>query len=183
MFGSMVLHCTITTKYCQGVLSVRKKALSKAVLGKSVRGHSLADLAGHFNLAEKGTMKTAGLRELTPEQEAELAEYCIHDVELCREIYKKLEPQFPKTQYEAMHRTVSMFVEPKLVLNVPLLEKTAKEEAARRENIFKEIGIDKKEFASNAKFPKLLEREGYSVPTKTSPRTGKTIPAPGLGRS
>ncbi len=157
------------------------KAMSKAVLAKSIKGHSLRDLAEHFNLPAKGQMKTEGLRELTPEQEKELADYCIHDVELCREIYKKLEPDFPKPQYAPMHRTISMFVEPKLVLNVPLLEKTAKEESERREKIFEEIGIPKAEFASNAKFPRLLQSRGYEVPTKVSPRTGKSIPALALG--
>ncbi len=157
------------------------KAMSKAVLAKSIKGHSLRDLAEHFGLEAKRQMKTDGLRELTVEQENELADYCVHDVELCREIYTRLAKDFPESQYAPMHRTISMFVEPKLVLNVPLLEKTAKEEAARRENIFKEIGIDKKELASNAKFPKLLESRGYEVPTKTSPRTGKSIPALALG--
>jgi DNA polymerase I-like protein with 3'-5' exonuclease and polymerase domains len=157
------------------------KAMSKAVFAKSIKGHSLADLAEHFGLQSKGVMKTDGLRELTAEQEKELADYCIRDVELCRKIFDLLRKDFPESQYEAMHRTVSMFVNSKLQLNAPLLEKTAKEEALRRETIFKEIGIDKKEFASNAKFPKLLEREGYSVPTKSSPRTGKIISALALG--
>ncbi len=157
------------------------KAMSKAVLGKSIVGHSLADLANHFGLQAKGVMKTNGLRELTAEQEKELAEYCLHDVELCRDIYSRLAKDFPQSQYEPMHRTIDMFVNPKLVLNVPLLEKTAKEESERREKIFEKIGIPKSEFASNVKFPKLLLSRGYEVPYKTSPRTGKTIPALALG--
>ncbi len=157
------------------------KGMSRAVLAKSIKGHSLRDLAEHFNLPAKGQMKTEGLRELTSEQKLELAEYCIRDVEICREIYKKLEPDFPASQYAPMHRTIDMFVNPKLVLNVPLLEKTAKEEGERRANIFKEIGIDKAEFASNVKFPKLLLSKGYEVPTKKSLRTGKDIPALALG--
>jgi DNA polymerase len=177
-FDATILH---EVYECVPGQFIDTKGMSKGVLAKSVKGHSLKDLAEHFGLEAKGQMKTDGLRELTPDQEAELATYCVHDVELCRSIYKKLEPQFPKSQYEALHRTISMFVEPKLQLNVPLLEKTAKEEAARRENIFKEVGIDKVEFASNAKFPKLLQSEGYEVPTKVSPRTGKTIAALALG--
>lgn len=157
------------------------KGMSRAVLGKSVKGHSLQLLAEHFGLESKGIMKTEGLRDLTVEQERELAEYCLHDVELCRQIYTKLEKDFPESQYAPMHRTIDMFVNPKLELNVPLLERTAKDEAKRREDIFKEIGIEKKEFASNKKFPDLLTRKGYEVPTKTSARTGKTIPALALG--
>lgn len=146
------------------------KGLSRAVLGKIVKNHSLATLAEHFGLEAKGTMKTDGLTSLTTEQEEELAEYCRHDVFLCREIYKRLAPQFPEGQYASMNQTIDMFVSPKLVLNVPLLEKTAKEEALRRETIFKEIGIEKSEFASNKKFPALLLKYGYEVPTKPSPK-------------
>jgi len=177
-FDSTILH---EVYECVPGQFVCTKAMSKAVFAKSIKGHALADLAAHYGLDSKGIMKTDGLRELTAEQESELASYCVNDVKLCREIYTMLKQDFPESQYEAMHRTVSMFVSPKLQLNVPLLEKTAKEEALRRETIFKEIGIDKKEFASNAKFPKLLLAEGYEVPTKVSPRTGKTIPALALG--
>lgn len=157
------------------------KGMSKAVLAKSVKGHSLRDLAEHFKLESKGTMKTDGLRELTPAQEAELAEYCVHDVELCRSIFWKLRQDFPESQYAPMHRTISMFVTPQVQLNVPLLEKTNADEIKRRAAIFKDIGVEKAHFASNAKFPELLKARGYDVPTKISPRTGKEIPALALG--
>lgn len=157
------------------------KGMSRGVLGKSVKNHSLGTIAEHFGMQPKGTMKTDGVKELTPAQEAELAEYCLHDVELCRQIYKKLEKEFPVSQYEVMHRTVGMFITPRTVLNVPLLEKTNEEEIKRRANIFKEIGIEKSEFSSNTKFPALLKSKGYEVPYKTSPRTGKEIPALALG--
>lgn len=157
------------------------KGMSKAVLAKSAPGHSLSDLAEQFKLESKGIMKTDGLKDLAPEQEAELATYCIHDTWLCREIFNRLKPGFPESQYAPMHRTVDMFVNPKVVLNVPLLETTAKEEAERRKKIFEEIGIEKKEFASNIKFPLLLSSRGFEVPTKISPRTGKSIPALALG--
>lgn len=157
------------------------KGMSKGVLGKSVKSHSLATVAEHFGLVPKGTMRTDGLKSLTKAQEAELAEYCIHDVELCRELFKKLKPEFPGSQYEVMHRTVDMFINPKMELNVPLLEKANADEIKRRANIFKEIGIEKAEFSSNKKFPDLLRKFGYEVPTKISPRTGKSIPALALG--
>lgn len=146
------------------------KGMSRAVLGKSVPSHSLKELAKHFSLPDKGIMKTEGIRDLSAEQEAELAEYCKNDVSLCREIFKKLEPQFPKSQYKSMSQTINMFVNPKLQLNVEVLENAAKEEAKRRDDIFKEIGIDKKEFASNVKFPELLRARGFDAPTKLSPK-------------
>lgn len=146
------------------------KGMSKAVLAKTIKGHSLKLLAEHFHLESKGIMETNGLRDLTPEQEVALATYCIHDVELCRDIYNRLKLEFPESQYEALHRTVDMFVNPKLELNVALLEETSKMEAERRANIFKEIGIEKSVFSSNDKFPALLISEGYEVPKKPSPK-------------
>lgn len=160
------------------------KGMSKAVLGKTAKSHHLATLAQHFGLEAKGVMKTEGLRDLTQQQENDLAEYCKHDVWLCRELFNRLSPQFPENQYAAMSRTVEMFVSPKLVLNVPLLQQTAEQEAKRRANIFKEIGIEKSVFASNAKFPKLLEERGFPVPYKPSPRKkdseGKPVQIPAL---
>ncbi len=160
------------------------RGMSKAILGKTIKSHHLAQLAEHFGLEAKGVMKTAGIRDLTPQQEEELAMYCKHDVWLCREIYNRLAPQFPENQYAPLSRTIEMFVNPKLVLDVPLLQQTAEQETLRRVNIFKEIGIEKSVFASNVKFPKLLEERGFPVPYKPSPRKkdgeGNAVQIPAL---
>lgn len=163
------------------------KGMSRAVLGKRIKNHSLATIAEHFGLEAKGVMKTDGLKDLTPDQEKELAEYCLHDVELCGLIFLRLVDEFPAGQMEMLHRTVQMFVDPKIELNVELLKKTAEDERERRRKIFSSLQIDKAVFSSNVKFPKLLESEGFEVPMKPSPRqlnedgTPKMIPAIALG--
>lgn len=157
------------------------KNMAKAVLGRKVEDYSLRTVAAYFGLVPKGVMKVDGVRDLTPEQDKELGEYCIHDVELTRQIYEKLAPEFPENQYPLMDQTIRMFVEPKLELNVSLLEETAKQEKEQKIKIFSDIGIDKKVFSSNVKFPELLRSKGYEVPTKRSPSTGKEIPALALG--
>lgn len=157
------------------------RSMAKAVLGKTVKGFSLRELAEHFGLEAKGQLKTDGIRDLSPELEKELSEYCLHDVELCRQIYYLLEPQFPKSQYGVMDWTIRTFVRPQLRLNAEKLDIAAKEEAERRRRIFDEIGIPKETFSSNQKFACLLNERGYDVPTKTSPRTGLAIPALALG--
>lgn len=163
------------------------KGMSRAVLGKSVKNHSLATLAEHFGLEPKGTMQTDGVRDLTPGQECELATYCVHDAELCAAVFQRLAKDFPENQYAAMHQTVQMFVAPKLELDGDLLRQTAAQERERRRTIFETIGIKKAVFSSNIKFPKLLEAEGYEVPLKPSPRqrepdgSPKLIPALALG--
>lgn len=172
------------------------KGMSRAVLGKRIKNHSLATLAEHFDLESKGTMKTDGLKELTPDQEAELASYCLHDVELCSQIYSRLADNFPENQYEMLHRTVQMFVNPKIELNVELLKQTAESERERKKTIFSDMQIDKAffesgvlkggypkllakksqpeinkdVFSSNIMFPRLLEWEGFDAPKKFSPK-------------
>jgi hypothetical protein len=157
------------------------KGMSRAVHGKTLRNHSLATIAEHYGLIPKGMMKTEGLYQLTEAQERELAEYCLHDVELCGAIFLELKKAFPKNQYKVLSWTVQTFVDPRLRLNADLLDQTAAKEADRKATIFDEIGIEKPTFSSNAKFAELLKSKGYEVPMKVSAKTGKSIPALALG--
>lgn len=157
------------------------KALSKAINGKLVRNHRLETLALHYGLVPKGKMNTKGLSELTPAQEAELAEYGKHDTELCRDIYKRMIGSFPANQLPAMDWTIRIFCWPRYELNVPLLEQTAIKERTEKEAQFAALNIPETVFRSQVKFADLLTQRGYKVPTKTSAKTGKQIPAFALG--
>jgi len=180
-FDAFILHDVYE---CIPGQFIDTRGMSKAVLGKSIKSHHLAALAEYYGLESKGHMETDGKETLTQAEEEALASYCLHDVELCRDIYNKLAVDFPENQYAALHRTIDMFVSPKLILNVPLLEKASKEEAQRRANIFTKIKIDKSIFASNKKFPKLLEERGFPIPLKPSPRrktsTGEALQIPAI---
>jgi len=152
-------------------------SMSRAIIGPKLPNHSLATVAGYFQLSPKGFLKTDGLETLTPEQEKELSDYCLHDVELCAEIYKRLEPLFPKNQIPVMDWTIRCFIEPILQLDSEKLRAVYEGEKARRAQIFEKIGIEKSVFSSNQKFAALLAKRGYEVPLKSSPKTGKKIPA------
>jgi len=159
------------------------KSMSRAVHAhaRRIKGHSLNHLAEHYNLPHKGMMKTDGIRDLTSKQEKELAEYCIHDVRLCRQIEQQLQKEFPSSQYKSMDWAVRTFVKPRLYLNVPLLEQTAKREAKEKKELFEGLDMDPILFRSNLKFAVLLTQAGFKVPSKISPRTQKQIPALALG--
>jgi len=157
------------------------QSMSRAVHGRRLPSHSLATIAQHYGFVPKGEMKTDGIRDLTPEQNKELGDYCIHDVELCRKVDKKLGEKFPTTEYKSMDWSIRTFVKPRLFLNVPLLEKTAAQEAQRKKDLFKKLQMDPTVFRSNPKFAKLLVEAGFNVPTKISPTTQKEIPALALG--
>lgn len=146
------------------------QAMARAVLGSKVNGHSLAKVAEHFGFPPKGHMETDGILNLTPEQEATLAEYGCHDTDLCAMIYGQLREAFPVGQLEDLDWTIRCFVEPKLILSETVLSDCNVAEKARRSAIFQAIGIDKKVFSSNEKFSELLTSRGYEVPMKKSPK-------------
>lgn len=153
------------------------QAMALGVLGNTVKSHSLKSLAEHYGFPPKGEMKTLGKETLTAAEEQELADYCTRDVEICRELYKKLAEKFPKSQYEPMDWAVKCFVRPQLKLDKEVLQHVHAKEKERRETIFTNLGIDKSVFSSNKKFPELLVSRGYEIPTKKSSSTGKDIPA------
>ena len=152
-------------------------ALAKAVLGENVSGYSLKSLAEYLGLQSKGELKWDGVRDLTLSQEDDMALYCKNDTDICRGIYEKLMPQFPVSQLWSVDWTIRAFVEPKLCLSESVLTKGVQDEKKRREEVIKASGVEKSILASNKQFAELLASRGYDVPTKTSLRTGKSIPA------
>ena len=74
-------------------------SMARALRGVEV-GNSLAKLADAFRLPAKGKAvhNTNGLHELTPEIEQELADYCLHDVFLCEEIFNRLAVDYPESE-------------------------------------------------------------------------------------
>lgn len=158
-------------------------SMARAVFGNRTRDHSLKTIAEHFKLTPKGNLNTDGLQELTQQQEKELAEYCLHDTELCWQIFERMLPMFPPSQLPVVDWTIRCFVEPRLSLDKDLLKKTNLDEKARRAKVFEEIGIDKKVFSSNQKFPALLKERGFEVPMKlsaTALKKGQTKEIPAL---
>lgn len=163
------------------------QSMARAVFNDGIPSVSLANVAARYGLEPKGSMQTDGIRDLTPDQERELAIYCLHDVELCREIHRRMAPKFPAGQYAHMDWTIRAFVEPTLKLNPEVLKRAYEDEKLRRQNIFLTIGIPKEIFSSNVKFPALLLERGFEAPYKKSPKaknedgSAKMIPALALG--
>jgi DNA polymerase III epsilon subunit-like protein len=141
-------------------------ALAKAVIGQNTPSHSLKRLAEYLGLPAKGDI-----------EKDDLAEYCKNDAEICKGIYEKLITQFPASQLWHLDWTIRAFVEPRLVLDIAILEKGVQDEKRRRQEVIKKSGVDKTVLSSNKQFAALLAKRGYEVPTKVSTRTGNQIPA------
>lgn len=161
-------------------LYVDTQVLARAVIGQNSESYSLKATAKYLGLPEKGDILSTGVqgaRNPSPEQMEKLKTYCIRDVEICRDIYTTLMPLFPPSQLKPMDWTIRCFTEPKLKLDIPLLEKGVADEKIRRESLIANTGIDRSVFSSNKQFATLLGQYGVRVPTKISKATGKTVPA------
>lgn len=156
------------------------KSMAMAVYGASVPSFSLGYLANHLGLVAKGVLNTNGLRDLTEEQEADLAKYCLTDVEICAKLYQELAPQIPESQWAIMDWTIRAFTEPKLVINLQTAKKCQEEIEERKQRALLECNIDPKVLASNQQFAAYLRSLGYELPMKKNPK-GTMIPALALG--
>jgi hypothetical protein len=149
-------------------------SMARALRGTEA-GNSLALLAQEFDLPPKGNAvhNTDGLEELTPEIEAELAEYCAHDVMLCEEIFVRLSAGYPAKELRLIDLTLKMYTQPRLILDGTMLAKAIEEERTQREALLTNLGITDADLASNPKFAQLLEAVGVPAPKKISKTTGE----------
>ena len=149
-------------------------SMARALRGTEA-GNSLATLAQEFGLPPKGNAvhSTDGLEELTPEIEAELAEYCAHDVMLCEEIFHRLSAGYPSKELRLIDMTLRMYTQPRLILDGTMLTKAIEEEREQREALLTNLAITDADLASNPKFAQLLEAVGVPAPKKISKTTGE----------
>jgi len=149
-------------------------SMARALRGVEV-GNSLATLANEFGLPPKGQAvhSTNGLAEITFEMEKELAEYCLHDVFLCEEVFKRLVKGYPKNELKLIDMTLKMFINPVLELDKEILVEAIEVEKTKREALLEKINIEESALASNTQFAEVLERLGVVPPKKISKTTGK----------
>ena len=153
-------------------------SMARALRGVEV-GNSLMKLAEEYKLPPKGNAvhTTDGLDELSYEIEQELAEYCKHDVFLCKEVYKRLHSEveggFPDDELALIDMTLRMFTNPVLELDKDILNEAIEDERTKREALLKKANIEDAALASNDKFADVLRLFGVEPPTKISKVTGK----------
>lgn len=151
-------------------------SMARAIHGISVGG-SLAKLATHYELGEKGTEVVDALgkhlKDFTAAELAKYGEYCINDTELTYALFQKLIPHFNSTELSLIDMTIKMGVVPRLEVEMNILENHLFEVITAKEKLLETVAADKTDIMSNLKFAKLLESFGAEVPTKISPTTGK----------
>ena len=150
--------------------------MGRALHGVEVGG-SLKALAERYKLGEKGTevLNAIGKRraDFTEDELSRYGDYCINDVELTYALFNKMARKFPKQELKIIDLTLRMFIEPRLELDLEMLEQHLVETKARKEALLASSGVDKAELMSNDKFGELLKSFGVEPPMKISAKTGK----------
>lgn len=118
-----------------------------------------------------------GIFDLPPDVEKQIAGYCIQDVDLTHALCKTMLPSYPQSELDIIDLTCRMYVEPKLVLNKPLLISHKETIAQDTLQKIRASGLTREQLASQKQFAEHLESLNITVPTKKSQRTGKMIPA------
>ena len=153
-------------------------SMGRALHGIEVGG-SLAAMTERYGLGKKGDEVVAAAgknrEDFSPEELDRYGDYCVNDVELTYKLFHAmLKKGFPKNEMKLIDLTMRMFCQPKLDLNLTLLEQHLRDIKEKKEKLLVEADItDKGELASNPKFAELLKQLGVPVPTKISPTTGK----------
>jgi DNA polymerase I-like protein with 3'-5' exonuclease and polymerase domains len=173
MFDAAILnwHFDIRPKRIADTLS-----MLRALDGPDA-GNSLAKAAERYGLGVKGTEVVnalgKGRLDFTAEELARYGEYCINDVELTYELFKRLMAGFPLLELKLIDLTIRMFSEPVLHLDGGVLRDHLLDVQMKKETLMSKLNYDKADLMSNPKLAELLEFHGVQVPLKISPLTGR----------
>ena len=152
-------------------------SMGRALLGTEVGG-SLAVLAEHYGLGEKGTavVQAVSLRreDFPPEHLALYGEYCKNDVALTWGLFNAMSKDFPAEELRLIDLTVQMFSNPVLQLDKSVLTTHLASVREAKEKLMGNVtNITREDIMSNPKFATLLTACGVQPPMKISPTTGK----------
>jgi len=140
-------------------------------------GNSLAKAAERYGLGVKGdeVINALGKRRLdfAPEELARYGLYCVNDVELTYDLFKRLVDGFPTVELRLIDLTIRMFTEPVLGLDTAVLTKHLAEVQEKKEKLLSKALISKDNLMSNGQLAETLRALGVEPPVKTSPTTGK----------
>jgi DNA polymerase len=149
----------LTHKLPQGRVNLANVA---KYLGKGEKGTAIHNVQG-YHLEE---MKAAGLYD-------SFVKYGLNDVDMTREIYYELAPQFPAQEFLINHMIIEMTTRPQFAVDTESLMGHLAQLIISKESLLDRVGVSRDELMSNDKFALALQRLGVDPPKKTSVATGK----------
>lgn len=117
-------------------------SMARALHGEG-HGLSLEALAERYGIGRKGTevydFKGYRRRDFSPGEWLRYGVYCNNDVEFTKQLLRRMLPGFPREELWLIDTTVRMFAEPRLVGDLPALERTREEERARKAKLLEQV--------------------------------------------
>jgi len=151
-------------------------SMARAIHGTEVGG-SLAVLAQHYQLGQKGTevINALGKRRIdfSDEDLSRYGSYCINDVDLTYNLFGCLAGDFPVSELNLIDLTIRMFTEPVLELDKNTLIRHLTEVQDTKARLMDGIDENRDVLMSNPQFAELLRKQNVEPPVKISPATGK----------
>ena len=210
-FDSMILawRMGVNPKMYGCTAAMARSKYSKTgtkVSGKFLTGVSLKKLAVELDVGAKLDLEATNTKgkhlcDFSEDELAQMEDYNKVDTDLCAAIFRKLVPDFPKSELLQIDMTTRMLVEPKFLLNYAMVDKALEDVKAEKAKALNDLydllftqaesvarklegdPTDPEEYvrmtmASSAKFGELLRSRGVEVPMKVSPTNPqKMVPA------
>lgn len=157
--------------------------MARALFGHELTSFSLDSISRYLGLPDKGKaiVKVQGMRRsqiMSSGLWDEFKAYAIRDNENCEGIFLNLYPQFPWAERRIMDLVIRCCVEPRFLVDVPMLtQHLADVEAAKEQLLIDANNVDPAVVMSTPKFKAALEALGVIVEMKVSPTTGRETPA------
>ena len=130
----------------------------------------LDSLAKHFNLSAKtvpyNLFRGVHWHELPDALQKQVADGCIHDVDLTWSLFQILGKNFPVEEFEVIDETIKMFTEPVLQGDIELLADVWEKEEKRKSNQLLDLGVTEEQLQSADQFAELLRAEGVEPDVK-----------------
>jgi DNA polymerase len=140
-------------------------------------GNSLAKAAERYGLGVKGdeVINALGKRRLdfTREEMYYYGKYCMNDVKLTYDLFKRIAVGFPASELRLIDLTIRMFTEPVLELDKWTLTSHLVKVQNLKTQLLSKAVISKENLMSNPKLAETLTSLGVTPPMKISPATGK----------
>jgi len=152
-------------------------------MGRGIHGvessASLSALAERYSIGVKGdeVIAASGKRrvDFIEEELSRYGDYCVNDVDLTHKLFSvMIRNGFPKNEMKLIDLTLKMFIQPKLDLDLNLLEQHFNDIRDTKAKLLVDAGMDNRDdLMSNPKFAELLKGLGVIPPMKESPANGK----------
>ena len=164
-------------------------SMARALHGVDAGG-SLKALAERYEVGVKGEEVIAAINkrriDFAPDELERYGQYCVNDVRLCYELFRRMVVGFPEDELQLIDMTLRMFTHPILCVDEDILlerlQDLDKERSGLLGSLMSQLKCNneeevRKKLSSNKQFAEVLASFGIEVPMKMSEKQGKEVPA------